>query len=206
MQQTRPCRCMPSCKDLKVIGEGNEFWVKYNYLENTHNSHITCNACGSAFYLDGESLTGGVWGIGYGPSEDDPKEGCHYCTGNEAAMRDLELWRNANRPLEAGAKPKLKMGKHIADDGTVTLCYRWRLPNGMLHCDDGPARYDTDEGGNVLMEVYFQHDKCHRIDGPAMIVYNEDGSILTQDWYLHGGALSESEWKTALTIRSEKVQ
>ena len=81
MQQTRPCRCMPGCQDLKVMGEGNEFWVKMNRETGRHNSHINCNACGSAFYLDGtSSLTGGVWGIGWGPSDDDP----HYCTPDDA--------------------------------------------------------------------------------------------------------------------------
>ncbi len=61
--------------------------------------------------------------------------------------------------------------------------------NGELHRDDGPARisyYDNFLSNNKLtksLEVYYQHDKLHRLDGPAYTKYSMFGDKTDEKWY-----------------------
>lgn len=57
------------------------------------------------------------------------------------------------------------------DNGTVT----WRLRNGDLHREDGPARTTVDG-----VELWYLHDELHREDGPASI------NARFHEWYRHG--------------------
>ena len=94
---TSECNCHSGCKDLKIHGQ-NEFWIKFDPFYGDHNPFANCNCCGSRFYLDGkQELTGGPWGIGWGPDPSEPKEGCHYCAQDDEAMSELEAWRKANK-------------------------------------------------------------------------------------------------------------
>ena len=56
-------------------------------------------------------------------------------------------------------------------NGTTT----WRLPNGHLHREDGPARTTVDG-----IEHWYFDDQKHREDGPASI----DAQF--HEWYRHG--------------------
>jgi hypothetical protein len=63
------------------------------------------------------------------------------------------------------------------DESTLTIDEfghkRWRLPNGKLHCVDGPAVEYTDGHKH-----WYLNDIRHRLDGPA--VEYADGTKL---WY-----------------------
>ena len=92
----------------------------------------------------------------------------------------------------------------------------WRLPNGLLHRDDGPAVITTNDnkkwykngekhrvGGPAHIahkgrfKVWFQNDKLHRVDGPAL--ESPDGFL----WCLNGIRYSEAEHKKI--IRNAKI-
>jgi len=62
--------------------------------------------------------------------------------------------------------------KHVNEDGRI----EWRLPNGILHREDGPAVTHPDGS-----KFWYSSDKLHRIDGPAVI--QPDGY---KAWYHHG--------------------
>jgi hypothetical protein len=62
--------------------------------------------------------------------------------------------------------------RYVAEDGTV----EYRLDNGDLHREDGPAIIRA----NGVVE-YFLNDQRHREDGPA--IWSESGA---EKWFLHG--------------------
>lgn len=59
---------------------------------------------------------------------------------------------------------------------TVDGSEEWRLPNGELHREDGPAKIWSDAS-----EFWYHNGKLHRLDGPAVIT--SDG---VQYWHLNG--------------------
>ena len=68
---------------------------------------------------------------------------------------------------------------------------RWRLPNGDLHREDGPA-IEWCNGD----KIWFINGIKHREDGPAVEIY--DGFKL---WYLNGIYHSEEEYKNKMRLR-----
>ena len=56
-------------------------------------------------------------------------------------------------------------------------CQHWRLPNGKLHRQHGPA-YTSPQG---ILQQWWVNGKLHRTDGPAMIW--SDGA---REWWVNG--------------------
>ena len=76
---------------------------------------------------------------------------------------------------------KIELSKpSVEDEGDIV----WRLPNGDIHRDYGPAV----EYANVY-KVWYKNGKLHREDGPAII--RTDG---TKSYYLNDIELSESKF------------
>ena len=71
-------------------------------------------------------------------------------------------------PLTRGATPARREFRDGGED--------WRLPNGYLHRDSGPARTLSDG-----TKEWFHNNTRHRADGPAVI--RADG---TQEWWEDG--------------------
>ena len=84
---------------------------------------------------------------------------------------------------------------------------RWRLPNGKLHREDGPAIIHLHGG----VEWYLNGSR-HRCDGPAQINFNKDkrwwvngklhredgpaceNSNGTRHWWINGKKITEQEF------------
>ena len=77
----------------------------------------------------------------------------------------------------------------VYDNGTK----EWRLPNGLLHREDGPAVEFTNGD-----KKWYVNGQRHREDGPAL--ERNDGY---KYWYLKGISYSEKEYKQE--IRSRKL-
>lgn len=57
----------------------------------------------------------------------------------------------------------------------------WKLSNGQLHREDGPA---VIKAGKY---EYYRYGKRHRLDGPAHIVFGtKSGKILRTSWWING--------------------
>ena len=71
------------------------------------------------------------------------------------------------------------------DNGSI-MWEEWRLPNGNLHKEDGPAkiRYYTD--GNKESEQWYKNGLYHREDGPSYRRWDVDGSIISEAWEIDG--------------------
>ena len=90
---------------------------------------------------------------------------------------------------------------------------RWKLPNGKLHNEDGPAIICSN--GDKSWHI---NGKCHREDGPAVMCANgnkswlingklhrEDGPAVerhygTKKWYLNGIEYKEQEYKKKIRL------
>jgi hypothetical protein len=70
----------------------------------------------------------------------------------------------------------------------------WRLPNGDLHREDGPAI----EWSHGEVKRWYINDKLHREDGPAI-----EGSNNNKYWYINGINYTEQEYK--IETRSRKL-
>jgi hypothetical protein len=97
------------------------------------------------------------------------------------------------------------------------LGYQWKLSNGDLHREDGPAiEYANGdkawylngknhrENGPAVENAYgykawYIHGELHREDGPA--VEYADG---TKYWHLNGEKLSKEKWKEKVSLISKK--
>jgi len=84
----------------------------------------------------------------------------------------------------------------------------WRLPDGTLHREDGPAAIAEDGTRRWIIDgqlhrdhgpavddpsgyrSWWKHGKRHCEDGPAVI--DEDGDF---EWWLDGEQLTEDEWR-----------
>jgi hypothetical protein len=78
----------------------------------------------------------------------------------------------------------------VYDNGTK----EWRLPNGLLHREDGPA-FELIDG----YKAWYIDGEKHREDGPA-IEYSDCGEM----WYLNDINYTEQEYK--YKIRSIKLK
>jgi hypothetical protein len=78
----------------------------------------------------------------------------------------------------------------VYDNGTK----EWRLPNGLLHREDGPA-FELIDG----YKAWYIDGEKHREDGPA-IEYSDGGEM----WYLNDINYTEQEYK--YKIRSIKLK
>jgi len=78
----------------------------------------------------------------------------------------------------------------VYDNGTK----EWRLPNGLLHREDGPA-FELIDG----YKAWYIDGEKHREDGPA-IEYSDGGKM----WYLNDINYTEQEYK--YKIRSIKLK
>lgn len=65
------------------------------------------------------------------------------------------------------------------------MCDEWRLPNGDLHREDGPA-LEWNDG----TKVWFQNNVMHRNDGPAY--EGCDGAL---QWFVHGTEVTAAEFR-----------
>ena len=71
---------------------------------------------------------------------------------------------------------------------------RWKLPNGDLHREDGPAVewWDGDKGWCI-------NGKRHREDGPALEFVNGN-----KHWFLNDIEYSEQEYKKKMRLNKLK--
>jgi len=74
---------------------------------------------------------------------------------------------------------------------------RWRLPNGNLHREDGPAV----EYSNGSRQWWYLNGQLHREDGPA-VEYTNGYKV----WWLNGIEYTESsEYKCEMRSRKLKL-
>ena len=83
----------------------------------------------------------------------------------------------------------MKSKLHISDNGAK----EWRLPNGDLHREDGPAVE------NFFFKIWFINGKKHREDGPA-IEYNNGN----RTWSLYNKDYTEQEYKKKMRLMKLK--
>lgn len=81
--------------------------------------------------------------------------------------------------LDAGGAPILRQRPHMSVGPNQAK--EWRLPNGQLHREDGPARMVPWTINQDSQRLWYIEGQLHRVDGPA--IENEDGS---EEWYQHG--------------------
>ena len=73
---------------------------------------------------------------------------------------------------------------------------RWKLPNGDLHREDGPAVEWWDGG-----KAWYLDGKLHREDGPA---YQSKNGFSV--WYLNGEEYTKQEYKKKMRlIKLDKI-
>ncbi len=91
-------------------------------------------------------------------------------------------------------KMKTKFGKWdiFKKEGKI-ITKTYRLPNGKIHREDGPASIYYYLNGNKWEELWFKDDKRHRNDGPAYIKYYENGNKKEERWYTGGKKHREDE-------------
>jgi hypothetical protein len=82
-------------------------------------------------------------------------------------------------------KSKIRIGKNSKE---------WRLPNGELHREDGPAMEH-----NNGYKFWYINDLLHREDGPAVV--HPSGS---KSWYLNNINYTEQEHKFKMRDRKLK--
>jgi antitoxin component YwqK of YwqJK toxin-antitoxin module len=58
--------------------------------------------------------------------------------------------------------------------------------NGKRYREDGPSIMEYYENGNIKEKGYHINDKLHREDGPARIEYYLNGNIQDEQYYLNG--------------------
>ena len=76
---------------------------------------------------------------------------------------------------------------------TINGDKEWRLPNGLLHREDGPA---FEYNGT---KVWYTNGKRHRENGPAVEYANG-----IKKWFLYGVSYTEQEYK--YKTRSRKLK
>ena len=81
---------------------------------------------------------------------------------------------------------------HITSDENGTRW--WKLPNGELHREDGPAYLRTDG-----CQAWYKYGKIHREDGPAVIYEDR-----TSDYFLNGFKLREGDLALKIIKAKEK--
>lgn len=54
--------------------------------------------------------------------------------------------------------------------------------NGDIHKEDGPARLDYDDKGNLLLECWYRNSNFYRIGGPAYTRFYENGNPKYELW------------------------
>ena len=73
---------------------------------------------------------------------------------------------------------------------------QWKLSNGKLHREDGPA----EEFGNGTKH-WFINNECHREDGPAIELGNGN-----KYWFLNGNEYTEQEHKKRTLATSRRIK
>jgi len=69
---------------------------------------------------------------------------------------------------------------------------------GQFHRDDGPAYYEWDIHGRLILQIWYKNGNQHRDDGPAYKEWKANGSVKSKQW------LRDGEYMTAGEI--EKIQ
>ena len=90
----------------------------------------------------------------------------------------------------------------------------WKLPNGELHKEDGPAIEYNDE-----TKIWYKNGKRHRLDNPAIefpngftqwlvngVLHREDGPAIHDisgysEWWLNGEKYSKEEYKKKMRLK-----
>jgi hypothetical protein len=80
----------------------------------------------------------------------------------------------------------------VDKDGIV----EWKLPNGNLHREDGPA-YEWPDG----YQAWYVKGKLHREDGPAIVNGDTDNG-----YYLEGYLISKEEYLRMDASKYPKLQ
>jgi hypothetical protein len=69
---------------------------------------------------------------------------------------------------------------------------KWKLPNGLLHREDGPAC----EWNDSDYKAFYINGELHREDGPA-VEYHPGDKV----WYLNDIQYTEKEYKNEIRCR-----
>jgi hypothetical protein len=83
--------------------------------------------------------------------------------------------------------------RSITEDGIV----EWKLPNGPLHREDGPA-YECPDG----YKAWYINGLLHREDGPAI----DSGGNGNSGYYLEGYRIPEEDFLTMNASKYPKLQ
>ena len=66
----------------------------------------------------------------------------------------------------------------------------WKLPNGDLHRENGPA-FEATNG----YKSWYKNGKLHRENGPGIIYYDN-----SKEWWLNGKQYTEEEYKYEMRL------
>ena len=116
------------------------------------------------------------------------------------SKKHVEYYKNNDIEYEEW---KLSNGDLHREDGPARIryykngnkCYEQWHKNGKSRREGGPSFTSWNESGNIICEIWSKAGKMHREEGPARICYNKNGSVREVRYWINGEELTEEEWK-----------